>query len=144
MNINSNLIALLQARKGMITADVRITNSSNTTMRSKERTYTYKVPTTLDLEKGDVVVVQVGVDGLVIGRVAEVHDVAMIDPEAEFDYRWIVQRVDTDFIKSMAEEENAIRRKLVQAEMMQKLEAAAKLAGLDIDAISTPVLEGKK
>jgi hypothetical protein len=144
MNINSNLIALLQARKGMITADVRITNSSNTTMRSKERTYTYKVPTTLDLEKGDVVVVQVGVDGLVIGRVAEVHDVAMIDPEAEFDYRWIVQRVDTDFIKSMAEEENAIRRKLVQAEMMQKLEAAAKLACLDIDAISTPVLEGKK
>lgn len=141
MNINSNLIALLQARKGMITASVRITSQSH---KSSSTLYTYKVPPTLSLKRDDLVVAQVGVDGLVIGRVAEVHDVAMIDPEADFDYRWIVQRVDTDFINSMAQEENTIRRKLVQAEMMQKLEAAAKLAGLDIDAISTPVLEGKK
>lgn len=143
MNINSNLVTLLQVRKGVTTANVSILNGGRNTLPTNAAVYTYKVPPKLKLEAGDLVIVQVRKDGLEIGKVREVHDVAMIDPEADFEYRWIVQKLDTSFVDAMAEEEQMLRRRLVQAEMMQKLEAATKLVGLDLDKITSPLLEGK-
>jgi hypothetical protein len=143
MNINSNLVSLLQVRKGVTTATVSILSGGRDTLPKNAATYTYKVPPKIGLEVDDLVIVQVRKDGLEIGKVREVHDVAMVDPEADFEYRWIVQKLDTSFVDAMAEEEQMLRRRLMQAEMMQRLEAATKLVGVDLDKITSPLLEGK-
>jgi hypothetical protein len=137
-NSNKTLVALLQARRGMTTASVTYGDSNS------GRYYTYKVPPHLTLEKGDHVVVQVR-DHLTfkVGKVTKVDAIADIDPAAEFEYRWIIQKVETDFAKAMEEEEQQLERKFVQAELMQKLESVAKMTGIDLDKIDTPTLENK-
>jgi hypothetical protein len=137
-NSNKTLVALLQARRGMTTASVTYGDSNS------GGHYTYKVPPHLTLEKGDYVVVQVrDYFTFKVGKVAKVDAIADIDPAAEFEYRWIIQKVETDFAKAMEEEEQQLERKFVQAELMQKLESVAKMTGIDLDKIDTPTLENK-
>ena len=139
-NSNKNLVALLQARRGMTTASVIFDG----TRSASGSGYTYKVPPHLTLEKNDIVVVQVGGSlAFKVGKVTKVDALADIDPAAGFEYRWIIQKVDTDFAKAMEEEEQLLERKFVQAELMQKLESVAKMTGIDLDKIDTPALEKK-
>jgi hypothetical protein len=137
-NSNNTLVALLQARRGMTTASVSFGD------RNAGGLYTYKVPPHLTLEKDDTVVVQVNAhDTFKVGKVTKIDAVADIDPAADFTYRWVIQKVDTDFAEKMHEEEQLLERKFVQAELMQKLESVAKMTGIDIDKIDTPVLDNK-
>ena len=136
-NSNKTLVALLQSRRGMTTASVGFDGTRGTM-------YTYKVPPHLTLEKGDTVVVQVGSNNTFkVGKVTKVDAIADIDPAAEFEYRWVIQKVDTDFVRAMEEEEQLLERKFAQAELMQKLESVAKVSGIDLDKIDTPTLEKK-
>lgn len=127
MNTNAILVALLQAQRGMTTANVRISGSKDK--------YTYKVQPGMQLKPKDRVVVQCGATQKV-AEVVEVHTTAQIDPEANFEYKWIIQKIDLGFIDAIGLEEEAMRHKFVQAELMQKLQAA----GIDMTQIDTPAL----
>ena len=56
------------------------------------KTYSYKAALDLTVAVGDSVVVDSPIDGLTLVTVVKIDD--DIDPEASFDYKWIVQRVD--------------------------------------------------
>lgn len=56
--------------------------------------YTYKVPANMALAEGDAVAVEVGAKGLSVGRVISLGGKEVIDPNAKFTYKWVVQRID--------------------------------------------------
>lgn len=82
------------------------------------QTYTYKAPIGL-LRAGDTVVVADAHSpyGLALGNVHAVDPVARIDVDADFDYKWIVQRVDTTEYEQHVHEERNF------ADTMQAVEA---------------------
>ncbi len=67
--------------------------------------YTYV--TQLDLAVGDTVVTDSKI-GFAIGKVLEVHDSVMIDPESDMKLSWIVQKVDTTAYETLKAENQAI------------------------------------
>ena len=56
--------------------------------------YTYKVPAGLSLAEGDSVAVEMGTKGLTVGRVIRTGGKELIDPNAKFTYKWVVQKID--------------------------------------------------
>lgn len=66
--------------------------------------YTYKVPNTLQLVAGDFAVVQVGTDMKVV-TVLEVHDTPKINYNADFDYTWIVSKIETTEYRKLIEQD---------------------------------------
>jgi hypothetical protein len=82
------------------------------------KVYTYKAPIGL-LADGDIVVVQDDKSpyGLALGRVHHVDSVARIDVDADFDYKWVVSKVDTTAYAKRVQEERAF------ADTMQAVEA---------------------
>lgn len=63
-------------------------------MRPAQQMYTYKAPLEADVQPGDSVVVDSPRFGLAIVTVMSVDPVPRIDPDADFDYKWIVQKID--------------------------------------------------
>lgn len=133
---NSLLVALLQAQRGVKTASVRISG----TPKNQNQTYTFKVRPGLTIAPKDRVIVQCSKTQKV-AEVLEVHDTAQIDPEADFEYRWIFQRLDTEWLSAIEKEETDLRHTFVNASLMDKLAQVARTTGLDVAKISTPMLE---
>ncbi len=116
-----HLIALLQT--DYTTVHVVFTDSTN------YREYTYKAPLNMQLEEGDSVVVNPP-SGLKIAEVKKVDQYAKIDVDADYDYHWIVQKVDTtEYDKLNATEEKCkemlleIERQSQRAKMVAQLES---------------------
>lgn len=55
--------------------------------------FTYRVPTALQVEEGDILVVK-NRYGFAVGEVIEVHDTKE-DTDPSIHYRWAFQKVDT-------------------------------------------------
>lgn len=55
--------------------------------------YTYKVPTSWNVQKGDSLVVDAPQTGMTCVLVQEVHSVPQLDDDADFQYKWAVQKV---------------------------------------------------
>lgn len=76
-----------------------------------KQTYVYKVTPELhaQLAQGDSVVVPSsgkGAQQFSVGRVWMVHPTPQIDYDAPFEYKWIVQKIDSDlYIQQVAQEE---------------------------------------
>jgi hypothetical protein len=56
--------------------------------------YTYKVPTRWGVKAGDELVVDTPVHGMQVAAVVSVDPVPAFDTDAEFTYKWAVQKVD--------------------------------------------------
>lgn len=78
------------------------------------KTYTYKAPAG-QLKSGDHVVVERN-DAFYIGLVVTVHDQPRIDTDADFDYKWIVQRVDREGYDANVEKERKFMQAVQEAE----------------------------
>jgi hypothetical protein len=68
--------------------------------------YTFKVPLSWNIQEGDIAVVKSNSgNGLSFVHVVSVDPMPDIDIDANFDYRWLVQKVDlTEFDKLVAKE----------------------------------------
>ena len=65
------------------------------------RQYTYKVLRALDLQANDQAVVTVKGKGLSLVHVHEVHPDVKLDPEAKYEYQWILAKGGQDVIDKM-------------------------------------------
>lgn len=130
----TDLIAMLQAKRGMTTADV--------TMGSRGRgdsPLTYKVPKGMILAKGGRVVVPAG-ERFSIATVAEVHEFAEIELESGIEYKWIVDKISFETYDALLEEEQSMIRQLRQAQAMERLQRIATASGVDLDKIETKLI----
>lgn len=96
--------------------------------KSTSKTYHYKVPKSLPLVVGDLVVVKTnlsgsnGYGGYTVAKVVEVINNSIIDVSSDVTYRWIVSKVDTTlFFETLkTEEELTERLKVAEYEAMRK------------------------
>lgn len=72
--------------------------------------YTYK--TDLELTVGDEVIVKSPSTGFTVAVVSEVHNFAELDETAEYEYKWVVQKVDAEGYKARLEEEDKVAKEL--------------------------------
>jgi hypothetical protein len=111
------------------------------------RSYVYKAPLAMELEAGDSVVVDTPGSGFSVGRVVEVHTSAQVDVDADFEYKWIVQKVDRrdydarcererNFAKMMVEVERTRQRDALVAELRLHLPAESEARRLFDSALS--------
>ena len=123
-----HLLALLQ--KNYTTVAVRFRDNGTGNTQGAD-TYTYKVPLSLEVAKGDLLVVPARKFFSVV-EVVEVHDTPQIDVKKPLALRWIVQKVDTAaYDDQTAREEQAIKqvevaeRRRAQEEALQTLLGSA-------------------
>ncbi len=81
--------------------------------------YTFKAETNANLQVGDFALVHAN-DELKIVRVVEVHDTPQIDPEAHFQYKWVVQRIDLEPYRHRLEEEKQLNRMVSHLVFVEK------------------------
>ncbi len=91
------------------------------------RTYTYKALITDELKADDFVVVDHPKGGPMVGLVISVDAVANIDVDADFEYKWIVQKInrvpyetrlkkESEFLETM----KAVEREAQRSELVKK------------------------
>lgn len=77
--------------------------------------YTYKVPTSWGVKMYDQLVVDTP-SGVGVVHVLEVHAVPQLDSDADFQYKWAVQKVDPTEYKALQAREQAFLEKMVVVE----------------------------
>ena len=77
---------------------------------SGKHKYTYKVLRALDLKSFDQAVVTVKGKGLSLVNVVEVHADAQLDPEAKYEYQWILAKGGQDVMDKMQQEKVAAKK----------------------------------
>lgn len=80
------------------------------------RVYTYKALTEDNVKPGDKVILDSPSDGLTVAMVVEVHQSPRIDLDAQFDYKWIVGKVDLARYHGQLEQEHAAGGVLLESE----------------------------
>ncbi len=88
------------------------------------RTFTYKAPFTANIVVDDYVVVESPKGGPMVGLVMRVDEKANIDLDADFEYKWIVQRIDR------TEYDARVKRDAAFIETMNEVEREAQKAKL--------------
>lgn len=126
---NRNIVTLLQ--KNMVLVRVTFELLSNEAMQAlamvkdfrtaNRKTYTYKAPNNLKIAIGDKVVVKVG-DELKIVTVVKVGE--PFDLNADFDYKPIVQKIDTTIYDALMDQEAKVRELILEAETKHQTELA--------------------
>lgn len=128
----STLVSLLQATKGVMTVKVKFSGNGG-------GTYTYK---TLSSHKpGDFVVVEAR-DAFSVARVVEMDEVPDINPESDFELKWIVQAVDSTRIDEIKQEEQRLCRQISLTEAKKRINDVIAGLGLDVTTIEMPALIG--
>ncbi|MDO4223123.1 MAG: hypothetical protein Q4D05_03725 [Acinetobacter sp.] len=91
--------------------------------KNHDFSYTYKIDKAIDVQVGDWVIVPAR-DTLKIVQVVEVHDEPQLDLNAKYQYKWVVQKVDTHaYVQRLEEEERlmSVLQRLHWVEQQQKL-----------------------
>lgn len=122
---------------------------------ARPHTFTYKAALSEGLKAEDYVVVETENSGPMIALVIEVDEAPIIDPDATFDYKWIVQRIDrkpyddriareAEFLKTMkAVEAESQRTELVRKfaeHLPEGTDARAKFDAAVTNLTGTPLL----
>lgn len=94
---------------------------ASTQRYDNSRLYTYKTLLKDNVQPNDTVVVIVG-NEMVLVKVVEVHELPQIDLDADFDYKWIVQRIDTAAYDKMQEKEQQFQQAMVEVERVKQRE----------------------
>lgn len=121
--MNTNALASLIINEGLRTIKVSFSQNRNTIDDRATALYTYK---TLDdtIKENDIVVVKVG-DRIKTASVIKVDTVA--DLTGDFDYQWIVQKIDTTEYDKLNEMEQGASEKLRELEQKTMIENAKDL-----------------
>jgi len=85
-------------------------------------TYTYKVLKSDNYKVGDTAIVETAAvpPKLKIVHIIEVHDVPMIDTDANFDYKWLVQKIDRTQYDTIVENEGKFLLAMQEVERTKK------------------------
>lgn len=86
----------------------------------EQKTYTYKARLEDNIQVDDTVVVESPTDGFVCVKVVAVDAVPDIDLDADFEYKWIVQKVDTTIYEKMNEKEKEFQLAMQEVERQKK------------------------
>lgn len=93
--------------------------------------YSYKVDTRLNLVKGDLAVVHAN-NGLSIVQISQVDETPQLDPKANFNYKWVVDKIDLTGFKARLDEEQALKQLLAklnhaeqQKQLLERIETAS-------------------
>lgn len=143
----SHLLSLLQNdyttvhvafRQDMSTDTSEINDFTGQVVNKKTpRTFVYKAPHSYKLEVNDYVVVETPKGGPAVVIVTKVDETPNIDPDADFDYKWVVQRVDrTEYLARLEREQ-------IFLETMKEVEREAQKAKL-IEKFATHLPEGSE
>ena len=85
-------------------------------------TYVYKVPFSWGVNEGDELLVETGI-GLVITNVVKVDGMPDIDVDANFDYKWAVQKVDRTKHNELVDSEKRFADSLLEIERVKQRES---------------------
>lgn len=125
------LVALLQATKGVRTVKVKFSNGGSA--------YTYK---TLDTHRpGDFIVVEAR-EAYSVAKVIEMDEVPDINPEDDFELKWVVQSIDTTRVDAIKDEEKTLARQIAMNEAKRRIEDVLRSTGLDLSDLQMPALLG--
>lgn len=119
-----------------------------TTIRVKfegtQRLYTYKALLEDKVKEGDYVVVDTPSAGLQLCEVHHVDRVPNIDVDADFDYKWIVQKVDRSKYDERIEREEQFHLAMQEVEREKKRAELRQhfLADIGEDSVAKRILEG--
>lgn len=156
----AELITLLQVSRGLRIAGCRVLNGHVQTeegarrrTRSEHRTFTpdseygktyyYKIPAGLHVEQGDVVVLPVRDNELVLGRIVEIHTSVPDDLDLSglnYNLSYVLDVIRTGMYDIAVAEEHAAMTQIRDAEIHQKLIEFQKTSGLRLDAVELPSL----
>lgn len=87
------------------------------------RGYTYKVPKAWDIKEGDTLIVLTERAGLAFVHVVSVDDMPDIDVDADFHYRWAVQKVDLTEFQELTLKEEQFGRQMIEVERVKQRES---------------------
>lgn len=87
-----------------------------------ERAYVYKVPYAWNVQEKDELLVETSA-GLVIVNVVRVDAMPDIDVDANFDYKWAVQRVDRTQYDELVAQEKRFADSLIEIERVKQRES---------------------
>ena len=125
------LVALLQATKGVRTVKVKFSNGG--------AAYTYK---TLDTHRPNDFVVVEAREAYSVAKVIEMDEVPDINPEADFELKWVVQSIDTARIDAIKDEEKTLARQIAMNEAKRRIQDVLASTGLDLSDLQMPALLG--
>lgn len=114
MNKQDVLILSIAEQIGFVLVSVCFPGNTNS--------YTYKALASENVEAGDSVVVLTPREGYKIATVQEVKTSDFIDLSVPFDYKWIIQKVDTTNYKAIEEREAKLRQVLASAQLRKQRE----------------------
>lgn len=89
---------------------------------SAPQTYVYKVPKDWNVEKNDVLVVERN-GGMNLVHVVRVDGEPDIDLDANFDYKWAVQKVDRSAYDALVEKEKGFQDTMLNVERVKQRES---------------------
>lgn len=99
---------------------------------AKDKSYTYKCPLSVAnmLSVGDLVIAR-SRHNYGIAQVREVHSSPAINPDFEYDYRWVFQRVMTEYHDMLENQDNAIADQLEKRKAQSYREQILSQLGLN-------------
>lgn len=122
------------------------------------KTWTFKVPLAWDIKAGDIAVVKSNNGhGLSFVHVVSVDAIPDIDIDANFEYKWLVQKVDTTEFDALVEKEKTFGDTMLEIERVKQREslldswrnslpegsAARALFEQTAASLAAPAVEGK-
>lgn len=116
---DSNIIALLRDNFKVVRVTFALLGAQQGTT-----IYSYKAPLGVALERNDAVIVPNALDKdntkpYAVAYVYDVLDASDLDLSADFDYKWMVSKVDTTEFAAIAAEEAELRGIIVKARKEQ-------------------------
>lgn len=127
----TTLVSLLQATQGVQTVKVKFSNGGPS--------YTYKTFETY--QPGDFVIAEAR-DAYSVAKVIEMDEVPDINPDADFDLKWIVQGIDATRIEAIKREEASLARQISLTEAKKRIENVLRETGLNLADLQMPALLG--
>ena len=110
--------------------------TASVTMRGTSQLFTFMVERSLaeSLKAEDPVLVET-IKGLGVGKIHEVHEENEMDPESDFEPRWIFGTVDVDHLKQLRKGNDVMAKKLRSAQRKSLRASALSALGITQDAI---------
>lgn len=138
-----NITSLLSTKYQTIECSYERTTLDPRTKVRNEKMYTYKVPLDIDVKVGDALIVNPP-GGYKIVIVTAVHDQPRINPDARYEYKWIVGKIDDTAYKIRVANEETVKRMVELREHQKKVQAHIDAVGLSAEDVELfkSLLEG--
>lgn len=129
-----NLTSLISDNYKTIECSYDRTSVNPLTPVRGEKMYTYKAPLDMDLQVGDAVIVNPP-QGFKVVIVTKIHDAPQINPDARYEYKWIVSKVDQTQYQTRMTNEALVREKLARLKRLQRVRDELMSLGITEDEL---------